>query len=120
METRELVIDNEPLTELNEFNCTMEEEPSSVLALPGAGSGKTPAFALGTVVIRPEEREPSRGRIVLLSVASAQETHTKTLDILATEDVRGCVYAIASLSHDLIAAAINTSVSVTCICRNVP
>ena len=99
METREPVIDNEPLTELNEFNCTMEEEPSSVLALPGTGSGNTPAFALGTVVIRPEEREPSRGRIVLLSVASAQATHTKTLDIQILKSIMLIMQQATTLSE---------------------
>ncbi len=35
--------------------------------------------------------------------------------MLATEDVRGCVYALARVSDDLIAAAINTSVSIFCV-----
>ncbi|KAI0720554.1 CPSF A subunit region-domain-containing protein [Cerioporus squamosus] len=104
------LLDAHSFRELQQFNCSAEEEPSSVLALPGAGSGKSPAFVLGTVTIRPEEREPTRGRIVLLSVASLEGTNTRSLDVLAMEDVRGCVYAIARLSDDLIAAAINTSV----------
>ncbi|RPD77741.1 hypothetical protein L226DRAFT_544225 [Lentinus tigrinus ALCF2SS1-7] len=91
------LLDAHSSRELHEFNCSAEEEPASVLVLPGAGSGKSPAFALGTVFIRPDEREPSTGRIVLFSVASTEGTNTRSLDVLATEDVRG--------------SAINTSVS---------
>ncbi|TFK91964.1 hypothetical protein K466DRAFT_514387 [Polyporus arcularius HHB13444] len=104
------LLDTHSLRELHEFNCSAEEEPSAVIALPGVGSGKSPAFVLGTVVIRPEEREPTRGRIVLLSVASAEGMNTRSFDVLAVEDVRGCVYALARVSDGLIAAAINTSV----------
>ena len=84
-----------------------------MLALPTNGSESSPAFVLGTVHIRPEEREPSKGRIVLLSVSSsegARGANVRSLRALASVDVGGCVYALAHLSENLIVAAVNTSV----------
>lgn len=65
-------------------------------------------FCLGTVVIRPEEREPSSGRLLLFSLSSADGV--RTLNTLTMHKVKGCVYALALISENLIAAAINTNV----------
>ncbi|KAI0372253.1 hypothetical protein BV20DRAFT_991870 [Pilatotrama ljubarskyi] len=102
------LLDAYSFQQLHHFQCNPEEEPTAVLALPGEGSNASPAFCLGTVVIRPEEREPSRGRLVLFSLSSSDGV--RSLMILASQDVRGCVYALAHVSEGIIAAAVNTSV----------
>ncbi|CDO76087.1 hypothetical protein BN946_scf184649.g13 [Trametes cinnabarina] len=102
------LLDGHSFSQLHHFQCNPDEEPSAVLALPGKGSGSTPAFCLGTVVIRPEEREPSHGRLVLFSLSSVDGS--RLLSVLASQDVKGCVYALAHVAENVIAAAINTSV----------
>ncbi|EJF63344.1 hypothetical protein DICSQDRAFT_153890 [Dichomitus squalens LYAD-421 SS1] len=107
------LLDAHSFQQLHNFLCQADEEPSSVLTLPAHGSGASPAFALGTVYIRPEEREPSKGRILLFSVSStegARGANVRSLHTLASVNVGGCVYALANLSENLIVAAINTSV----------
>ena len=100
--------------ELHEYFCNPDEEPSAVLALPGDGLNNTPVLCVGTVVIRHEEREPSRGRIMLFAIASPTQAHrggpARSLHVLTSENVRGCVYAIVRLSADSLVAAVNTSV----------
>ncbi|KAI0335819.1 hypothetical protein GY45DRAFT_705258 [Cubamyces sp. BRFM 1775] len=102
------LLDAHSFSQLHHFQCKPDEEPSSVLALPGDGSGSSPAFCLGTVVIRPEEREPSRGRLVLFSLTSVDGS--RLLSVLASHETSGCVYALAQISDGVIAAAINSSV----------
>ncbi|OSD07132.1 hypothetical protein PYCCODRAFT_1449240 [Trametes coccinea BRFM310] len=102
------LLDAHSFSQLHHFQCNPDEEPSSVVSLPGQGSGSSPAFCLGTVVIRPEEREPSRGRLVLFSLSSVDGS--RLLSVLASQDVKGCVYALAHISENVIAAAVNTSV----------
>ncbi|KAI8986077.1 CPSF A subunit region-domain-containing protein [Trametes punicea] len=112
------LLDAHSFSQLHHFQCNPDEEPSSVLALPGDGSGSSPAFCLGTVVIRPEEREPSRGRLVLFSLSSVDGS--RLLSVLASHDIKGCVYALAHVSHGVIAAAVNTSVMLFKIRETVP
>ena len=94
--------------------CNPDEEPTAVLSISAPGLRSSPAFCLGTVVIRPEEKEPSKGRILLLAISSAQGSQggpIRSLQILASKDVRGCVYALVRMSNEFVAAAINTAVS---------
>lgn len=84
-----------------------------MLSLSTNGSDSSPALVLGTVYIRPEEREPSQGRILLFSVLQAEGDRgagMRSLDTLASQEVGGCVYALAHLSENHIVAAINSSV----------
>ncbi|KAI0647974.1 CPSF A subunit region-domain-containing protein [Trametes meyenii] len=103
------LLDAHSFQQLHHFQCNPDEEPSAVLALPGEGSDRCPALCLGTVVVRPEEKEPSRGRLVVFSLASSEGV--RSLSILASQDVKGCVYTLARVSDDVIVAAINTSVA---------
>lgn len=99
--------------ELHHFLCDTGEEPSSVLSLPTNGAGSSPALVLGTVYIRPEEKEPSQGRILLFSVLQTEGERgvsVRSLHTLASQEVGGCVYALAHLSENYIIAAINSSV----------
>ncbi len=84
-----------------------------MLSLPTNGSGSSPALVLGTVYIRPEEREPSQGRILLFSVLQTEGERgasVRSLHTLASQEVGGCAYALAHLSENYIIAAINSSV----------
>lgn len=53
------------------------------------------------------EREPSRGRLVLLYANGPQAL----LTVMASVNVRGCVYAITTV-QDLVLAAVNSSVGI--------
>ncbi|KAI0826862.1 CPSF A subunit region-domain-containing protein [Trametes gibbosa] len=102
------LLDAHSFEQVHHFQCDSDEEPSAVLALPGDGTELSPVFCVGTVVIRPEEREPSSGRLLLFSLSSADGV--RTLTTLTSQNVKGCVYALALVSENLIAAAINTNV----------
>ncbi|KAI1790140.1 mono-functional DNA-alkylating methyl methanesulfonate N-term-domain-containing protein [Ganoderma leucocontextum] len=107
------LLDAHSFQQLHNFLCDTGEEPSSVLSLPTTGLGSSPALVLGTVYIRPDEREPSQGRILLFSVSQTEGergSSVRSLHTLASQEVGGCVYALAHLSENYIIAAINSSV----------
>lgn len=64
-------------------------------------------FCVGTYFLRSEEKEPSEGRLLILS---ADRAHANTqLMLKAATTVKGCVYALANV-QGAIAAAVNSSV----------
>lgn len=98
--------------DLASFHCDPDEEVASVLALPTAGASNKPSFCVGTVRIHPDEREPSKGRLLLFSFSPEQDTVpaiNPALILVASATVDGCVYQVAHV-HDLIVAAVNSSV----------
>ncbi|OBZ68977.1 DNA damage-binding protein 1 [Grifola frondosa] len=103
------LLDDSSFKRLDSFTCDADEEVSAVLALPADASG--PSFCLGTVRFQQEEQEPSEGRIIVLGVnstSSLSSTPSK-LQILASETVNGCVYALACV-RGMIAVAVNSAV----------
>jgi hypothetical protein len=66
------------------------------------------SFCAGTVYNCAEGHEPNKGRLLIFSAESqGPSLHVK---LVASEDVQGCVYALAGV-NGFIAAAINASVS---------
>ena len=99
-------------SEIHNFACGPDEEPTAVLALPGHAPDA--AFCLGTVFIRPEETEPTKGRILLFGISSdegASNGFVRSLRTLASREVPGCAYALVRMTDELIVAAVNTAVS---------
>ena len=102
-------------TELHEYPCKADEWPTSVLALPNTDcAGPLPAFCLGSVVMRLEETEPSKGYLTIFGISSAEAPRggtVRNLRVLASKEVVGCPYAVVRMSDQLIAAGVNTAVS---------
>ncbi|OSX59780.1 hypothetical protein POSPLADRAFT_1048255 [Postia placenta MAD-698-R-SB12] len=108
------LFDDVTFTNLASFYCDPDEEVASVLALPTAGASDKPSFCVGTVRIHPDEREPSKGRLLLFSFSPQQDTVSAinpALILVASATVDGCVYQAAYV-HGLIVAAVNSSVIV--------
>ncbi|KAF8133979.1 CPSF A subunit region-domain-containing protein [Boletus edulis] len=88
------VEEGEEVTSLHAFTATLSDVPTSLLCA-------------GITSYDDGEREPSRGRLVLLQPNGSRAS----LVVMASVIVRGCVYAIAS-RQNMILAAVNSSVVV--------
>ncbi|KAI0766387.1 CPSF A subunit region-domain-containing protein [Trametes elegans] len=104
------LFDGHTFQQLHHFLCNPDEEPTAVLALPGEGTESNPVFALGTMVVRPEQAEPSQGRIILFSLSSTNGV--RSLKEVASQPVNGCVYALVNVGDGVIAAAVNSAVTI--------
>lgn len=72
----------------------------------------TSFLCVGVTSYEDGEREPSRGRLVLLRTNGSRAF----LAVMASVSVKGCVYAITSMQN-MILAAVNSSVgAITTIC----
>ncbi|KAH7926445.1 hypothetical protein BV22DRAFT_1118853 [Leucogyrophana mollusca] len=72
-------------------------------------TGPTSYLCAGTMIFAEEETEPSDGRLILLAPDTSRAQ--MQVVVVASEHVKGCVYAIAS-TCGMIAAAVNSSVVV--------
>ncbi|KAH9924683.1 CPSF A subunit region-domain-containing protein [Epithele typhae] len=95
------LIDAHSFQQLDSFACKPDEVAFSVCILSVPGPVPRTAFCVGTVVFRPEETEPSHGRIVVLGVSSHSP---RSLEVLASHEVYGAVYTIEPISDALFAA----------------
>lgn len=68
------------------------------------------AICVGTVFFNPNEREPTQGRLILMT-ADSDEPAGSQLKKGSEMNINGCVYALARV-NGLLAAAIGPSVSV--------
>jgi len=71
-----------------------------------------PFFCLGTVVHNDEDKEPTQGRLLVFSAYASpvpKQNSTVELSLLASAEVKGCVYALRMVKGKII-AAINSSV----------
>lgn len=67
-------------------------------------------FAVGTMFYHREEREPTRGRLMVFAFGSQDNSQASRQPyLLAEAEMKGCVYAAVSLEGK-IAVAINTGV----------
>ena len=90
----------EGVTSLHTFTATLMDAPTSFLCA-------------GVTSYNDGELEPSRGRLVLLQANDSRAS----LVVMASVNVKGCVYAIASVQN-MILAAVNSCVSIIAILRN--
>lgn len=105
---------------LAKFDCDADEEIVSIIPISAVVDGiLTPFFVLGTFIFRPEEFEPDKGRILLISISTTNNPRNPRqgyqLSLAASIEVRGCVYALTPVVDDKpvarIVAAVNSSVN---------
>lgn len=100
----------DPTVELCQYTCETSECITAVAAMSptpsGSSDGPVNLFCLGTYKHEDSEREPTKGRLILLSVhdATSQELH-----VVTTRNVDGCVYAL-TIVGSFIVAAVNSAV----------
>ena len=103
------VLRTERASELSTFNCETDEEITAVSTLSPLIDGKSmPLFCLGTFTYEPDEREPTSGRLLIFT--AFESSSNLQLSLVASAEVKGCVYSLA-LVNDTIVAAVNSSVS---------
>ena len=95
-------------TVLGQFTCENTEEITAIHTIP-LPEGCS-AICVGTVFFKPNEREPSQGRLLLMT-AESDETAGRQLKKNSEMNINGCVYALARV-NGLLAASIGPSVSV--------
>ncbi|PBK75055.1 hypothetical protein ARMSODRAFT_929129 [Armillaria solidipes] len=66
-------------------------------------------FCLGAYIYEPGEREPTRGRLIVLEASKSGPD--ATLSPVTSAEINGCPYSLATTTGGLIAAAVNSSVS---------
>ncbi|THV04459.1 hypothetical protein K435DRAFT_649225 [Dendrothele bispora CBS 962.96] len=108
------LLDDTTFTELARFTCDDDEQAMSLTLLKHSDANQTRTFfCVGTVYIRDEEKEPTKGRILVFSLHQSKESSSVyQLNVAINENVSGCVYSLASMSNGTLAAAINSSVMV--------
>ena len=79
-----------------------------MIPFPAEGNS---AVCVGTVFFRPNEREPSQGRLLLITAESDATTTRGQWKKNSEMNINGCVYALAHV-NGLLAASIGSSVSV--------
>lgn len=78
----------------------------------------TPFFIVGTFIYHPEETEPETGRLLLISVSITNNPRNTRqayqLSLAASTEVKGCVYALTSVTDargkNKIVAAVNSAI----------
>ncbi|KAF8650163.1 hypothetical protein AX16_005397 [Volvariella volvacea WC 439] len=107
------LLDDTTFKVLSEFHAHADEEITALKTVETMIEGKpSTLFVLGTYVYQAEEREPSQGRLLLLGANLPDlrtREHSLELSLVASLDVKGCVYAITVVDSNII-AAINSSV----------
>ncbi|EMD31691.1 hypothetical protein CERSUDRAFT_109269 [Gelatoporia subvermispora B] len=105
------IVDATTFDGLWDFELQANEEVTSVMALPDGTDGRSPSFCVGTAFLEVEETEPRSGRLLLFAIGSDGATSSADgeLRLVATQDVKGCVFQITSV-NSFIAAAISSNV----------
>ncbi|EJC97967.1 uncharacterized protein FOMMEDRAFT_162310 [Fomitiporia mediterranea MF3/22] len=103
------LVDTVDFRTTHEISLEPNEEITAVaLVSLDCGIGWDTFFAVGSVYFDETEREPSRGRILIISTGSKRN---QTPHILASTEVKGAVNALTCIQGKLV-VAINTSVDV--------
>ncbi|KAF9236524.1 CPSF A subunit region-domain-containing protein [Melanogaster broomeanus] len=98
---------------LTELEVDQGEEVTSLHSFTVTLSGVPMSFVCAGVTSSDDrEREPSQGRLILLQANSSRTS----LIVMASVNVRGCVYALTSIDGTII-AAVNSSVGIIHICK---
>ncbi|KAF9561348.1 hypothetical protein CPC08DRAFT_689138 [Agrocybe pediades] len=106
------LLDDVALTSLAEYTCEENEEVTSLVSFTGTENGEEkPFFCLGTMIFNPEEKEPSAGKLHVFTAYSGNVGRKSTLELslVASAEVKGCVFALQSVDGK-IAAAVNSSI----------
>ncbi|KAI8467206.1 MAG: mono-functional DNA-alkylating methyl methanesulfonate N-term-domain-containing protein [Monoraphidium minutum] len=100
-----LVFDDATYDRLAAYPLAAQELACSLASVSFAGDD-TAYYALGTAVVKPEEYEPSKGRIVLLAYRGGGR-----LEVVESKEVKGAVYALQPFQGKLL-ASVNSKVHV--------
>ncbi|KAF8908996.1 CPSF A subunit region-domain-containing protein [Gymnopilus junonius] len=107
------VVDDNSLSRLGQYQCEPDEEITAVLSFNSIVENESkPFFCLGTMLYKPEEKEPSVGRLLIFTAYTAtgtSKTSSLELSLVASAEVQGCVFALKYV-NDKIVAAVNSSI----------
>ncbi|KAL0569702.1 hypothetical protein V5O48_012262 [Marasmius crinis-equi] len=107
------LLDDSTFEEVAQFRYEKHEIPMSLETLTCSIAEEdepTTFFCLGTTVMKPEDREPKEGRIVVLSGKRVSSSDF-SLETHVLKEVHGAVYSLAVVDG-LLAASVNSSVIV--------
>ncbi|KAI9465477.1 CPSF A subunit region-domain-containing protein [Lactarius psammicola] len=102
------LLDDKTFDVLCQFTCQNSEEITAIHMIPFSEGNS--AICVGTVFFKPNEPEPSQGRLLLIT-AEPDATAGRQLKKNSEMNINGCVYALARV-NGLLAASIGPSVSV--------
>ncbi|KAH9042112.1 CPSF A subunit region-domain-containing protein [Lactarius pseudohatsudake] len=102
------LLDDKTFDVLCQFTCQNSEEITAIHMMPFSEGNS--AICVGTVFLKPNEQEPSQGRLLLITVESGAVAG-RQLKKTSEMNVNGCVYALTRV-NGLLAASIGPSVSV--------
>ncbi|KAJ7288527.1 CPSF A subunit region-domain-containing protein [Mycena rebaudengoi] len=107
------LLDDTTFSHLSQYNCEPDEEITCLATLTlKRDEESTSYFCLGTYTVDFSEKIPTEGRLLVFSAyppgAHARSSNVQ-LSLLASADVRGCVYSVATV-NGLIAAGVNSAV----------
>lgn len=83
----------------------MEQGEESTALLPFT-TGSASYLCVSAVTLEDEDTEASKGRIFVLTMSKASRVN---ISVVASHDVKGCPYALASV-NSMIVAAVNSAV----------
>ena len=96
------LLDDQTFERSHSFELQPQETACSVLPIAFDGEPSTAAFVVvGTAFARPEEQEPSAGRILVFEVLG------RTLELRAEQAVKGAVYTLEGFHGKLLAGVNN-------------
>lgn len=99
---------------LSQFNCDPDEVITAVTTIHITIDGKSQLFfCVGTFISHDGEKEPTKGRLLVLSTQTPSvQTKESALELRldAAVDLPGCVYAFTIVDSKIV-AAVNSSVS---------
>ncbi|TFK40691.1 CPSF A subunit region-domain-containing protein [Crucibulum laeve] len=107
------LLDDSTFAQLAKFNCEPDEEITSLTTFPLPTEGNaTPLFCVGTYFYKADDKEPASGRILIFTAHETPgQSPTLQLSLVASQYVKGCVYAIVTVKNKII-AAVNSSVMI--------
>lgn len=104
---------------LAQFDCDADEEITSIIPFSAVvNDAVTSFFIVGTFIYHPEEPEPEKGRLLLISVSKTNNPRNPRqgyqLSLATFTEVGGCVYALLPITNvkgiTRVVAAVNSSV----------
>jgi len=89
--------------EVGHFNLEQGEESTALLPFT---SGSASYLCVAAVTLEDEDTEASKGRVFVLTMSNASHV---SMSVVASQDVKGCPYALTSV-NSMIVAAVNSAV----------
>lgn len=125
--TRVLLMDERTFATRATFDLQPNEYAASICAFsaPGGEGGEgRECLAVGTYITDRNEDEPKRGRILVLAPRGGAggeggaEIYPESMEVVASQEMKGCVYQVCPLGEDKLLAGINNKVQVFSLAEN--